>query len=105
LFDGELPALNVGTWDGRSCATALATAVMSAATVSDYDAVLNGRFKGGYTTRHYGDPANGVHAVQLELAQRTYMHEITLDYDRDKATKLRATLNAMLDAYEGAARR
>jgi N-formylglutamate amidohydrolase len=105
LFDGELPALNVGTWDGKSCAAALATAVMSAATASDYDAVLNGRFKGGYTTRHYGDPANGIHALQLELAQRTYMHEITLDYDRDKAAKLRATLNAMLDAYEGAARR
>ena len=105
LFDGELPALNLGTWDGKSCASTLATAVMSAANASDYDAVLNGRFKGGYTTRHYGDPGNGVHAIQLELAQRTYMHEITLDYDRDKAAKLRATLNALLDAYEEAARK
>jgi N-formylglutamate amidohydrolase len=78
---------------------------MAVAEQSDYDAVLNGRFKGGYTTRHYGNPQHGVHALQLELAQRTYMHERTLDYDRDKATKLRATLNAMLDAFEAAARR
>ncbi|MDA0705130.1 MAG: N-formylglutamate deformylase [Proteobacteria bacterium] len=104
LFDGDLPVLNIGTWDGRSCDPAIAAAVMSAAGQSDYDAVLNGRFKGGYTTRHYGDPDNGVHALQLELAQRSYMHEVTLDYDRGKATKIRVTLNAMLDAYEGAGR-
>jgi N-formylglutamate amidohydrolase len=105
LFDGELPALNIGTFDGRSCGTALAAAVMAVAEQSEYDAVLNGRFKGGYTTRHYGNPQHSVHALQLELAQRTYMHELTLDYDRDKAAKLRATLNAMLDAFEAAARR
>lgn len=105
LFDGELAALNIGSWDGRSCDAPIAAAVMSVASQSDYDAVLNGRFKGGYTTRHYGDPGNGVHALQLELAQRTYMHEVTLDYDREKASKLRATLNAMLDAFEEAARR
>lgn len=105
LFDGELPALNIGSWDGRSCDASLAAAVTAAADASDYDTVLNGRFKGGYTTRHYGAPGNGVHALQLELAQRTYMHEVTLDYDREKAAKLRATLNVMLDAYEEAARR
>jgi N-formylglutamate amidohydrolase len=104
MFDGDLPALNIGTWDGRSCDAALSAAIMSVAHASAYEAVLDGRFKGGYTTRHYGDPGNSIHAVQLELAQRTYMHETTLDYDRDKATKLRATLNAMLDAYEEAAR-
>lgn len=104
LFEGELPVLNVGTWDGRSCAPALADAVMRVAGQSPYDAVLNGRFKGGYITRHYGDPDNGIHALQLELAQRAYMHERTLEFDRKKAGELRATLQAMLDAYQEAAR-
>ncbi len=104
LFAGELPVLNLGTWDGRSCAAALIDAVMLVATQSEYDAVLNGRFKGGYTTRHYGDPNSHVHALQLELAQRSYMHERTLAYDRVKAAELRATLIALLDAYTDAAR-
>ena len=104
LFDGELPVLNVGTWDGRSCAPALCDAVMSVAEQSAYAAVLNGRFKGGYITRHYGDPKNNVHAVQPELAQRAYMHEQTLEIDREKAGRLRGTLQAMLEAYLEAAR-
>lgn len=103
LFEGELPVLNVGTWGGRSCAAALTDAVMSVATKSDFDAVLNGRFQGGHITRHYGDPEGGVHALQLELAQRSYMNEKTLEFDRDRAVQVRATLDAMLTAYQDAA--
>ncbi|MGI9220002.1 MAG: N-formylglutamate deformylase [Woeseiaceae bacterium] len=105
LFDGELPVLNIGTYDGRSCAQALSDAVMSAAEASEHDAVLNGRFKGGHITRRYGDPESGVHALQLELAQRAYMDERTLEYDRAKAVELRATLKAMLDAFQEAVTR
>ena len=104
LFDGELPVLNVGTWDGRSCGKQLSDAVMSAAAASAYESVLNGRFKGGFITRHYGDPDNRVHALQLELGQRAYMHERNLEFDKVKAAELRATLAAMLDAYQEAAR-
>jgi len=103
LFDGELPVLSIGTWDGRSCAASLADAVMSVAGKSKYDVSFNGRFKGGYITRHYGNPDAGMHALQLELAQRAYMHERTLVFDREKAQELRATLNAMLEAYQDAA--
>lgn len=103
LFAGQLPVFNVGTWDGRSCAPELADAVMLIATQHDRDAVINARFKGGYITRHYGDPENGIHALQLELAQRAYMHERTLEFDHAKAVILRATLKAMLGAYEDAA--
>lgn len=103
LFEGELPVLNLGTWDGRSCHTSVSDAVMAVAEQSGYDAVLNGRFKGGYITRHYGDPDNGVQAIQLELAQRAYMHERRLDLDRAKADALRVILKAMLDAYQDAA--
>lgn len=104
LFDGELPVLNIGTWEGRSCAASISDAIAAAADQSDYDFVCNARFKGGYITRHYGDPAKAVHAVQLELAQRSYMNERTLQFDRDLAAKLRVTLKAMLTAFLQAAR-
>ena len=58
-----------------------------------------GRFKGGYTTRHYGDPASGVHAMQLELAQRTYMDESSGAYDEPRASQLGDTLRGMLAAF------
>ena len=103
LFEGELPALNIGTFDGQSCAAPIAESVLAVAEASQYDAVMNARFKGGFITRHYGDPENGVHAVQLELAQRAYMHEKTLQFDREKAAELRATLKLMLDAFQEAA--
>jgi len=76
LFPGRLPDLNLGTNEGRSCAPALERAVWEiCAGSAEHTAVLNGRFKGGWTTRHYGDPAGNRHAVQLELAQSTYMTE------------------------------
>ena len=98
LFDGELPALNVGTDDGRSCAAGIGEAVAEAAAGSGYSHVVNGRFRGGFITRHYGDPAGGVHAVQLEIAQRVYMDEASGVYDVHKAERLRATLRHMLEA-------
>jgi N-formylglutamate amidohydrolase len=99
LFDGELLELNIGTFDGRSCEAPRSDAVMAVANTSPYTAVLNGRFKGGYTTRHYGDPASSVHAMQLELAQRTYMNEASGAYDEARASQLRDTLRGMLAAF------
>ena len=75
LFEGELPALNIGDNGGATCAPAVQRAAVETAEESGYSFVLNGRFKGGYITRHYGDPASGVQAMQLELAQRAYMDE------------------------------
>ncbi len=76
LFAGRLPDLNLGTFDGRSAAPALIAAAWEAlGTEMGFTRVLDGRFRGGYITRHYGDPANGVHAIQLELAQVCYMDE------------------------------
>lgn len=100
LFDGELPQLNFGTNDGRSCAGELVEAVTAAtAKCERYSSVLDGRFKGGYITRHYGDPANGVHAIQLELAQRSYMNEDSLQFDEEPASRLRELLSRVLQAY------
>jgi len=101
LFDGELPVLNLGNFDGRSCDPGIARELQSIAASSPYESVLNGRFRGGYITRHYGDPANGVQAMQLELAQRAYMDEETQEFDAARARRLRATLQALLTAFIG----
>ena len=104
LFEGQLPALNIGTNDGASCDPRIEQAVAKVAESSDYSNVVNGRFRGGYITRHYGAPDAGVHAVQLEIAQRVYMDEAATTYDAAKAAQLRATLRAMLEACLATAR-
>jgi N-formylglutamate deformylase len=103
LFDGELPELNLGSDSRRSCASDIEGAVAKIALDSDYTAVVNGRFKGGFITRHYGDPERGVHALQLEIAQRAYMDEATASFDVERATALRATLREMLDSFRSRA--
>ncbi len=105
LFEGELPELNVGTDNGATCDPALSNGVM--ATCAGHSNVLNGRFRGGWTTRHYGRPADGVHAIQMEIAMRAYLREPegTLDeanwppaYDPNFAAPLRADLAGILAA-------
>ncbi|GBQ81220.1 N-formylglutamate amidohydrolase [Gluconacetobacter johannae DSM 13595] len=74
LFEGRLPDLNFGTNSGQSCAPSLARDVLACAEgLASYSHVRDGRFKGGHTTRHYGRPETGIHAVQLEIAQSTYL--------------------------------
>jgi N-formylglutamate amidohydrolase len=75
LFAGVLTDLNIGTNGGISCGEPHQLSVMRVAEASDYSSVLNGRFKGGYITRQYGNPSTGIHAIQLELSQRCYMDE------------------------------
>ncbi len=75
LFVGELPNFNIGTNSGASCAQLLTDAVEDACAANEFTRVVNGRFRGGYTTRHYGHPQRGVHAVQMELACRGYLRE------------------------------
>lgn len=75
LFAGDLPNFNLGTYNGASCAAALTAALESVCDSTAYSCITNGRFKGGYITRHYGRPAQGVHALQMELACRGYMRE------------------------------
>jgi N-formylglutamate amidohydrolase len=99
LFDGELPELNIGTFGGRSCAPRMEAGICDVAKDSPFSFVANGRFQGGYITRHYGDPANGIHAVQLEIAQRAYMDEAAREFDAPKASRLRDTLQRMLETY------
>jgi formiminoglutamase len=93
LFEGLLPDFNIGTNSGASCAPELAERLAAVCTASSYRHVVNGRFKGGYITRQYGQPAKGIHAVQLELAQRTYMREAApFDYLPETAAHVRPIL-------------
>jgi N-formylglutamate deformylase len=99
FFEGQLPDLNLGTASGSSCALELAENLKDLASQSTFSTVLNGRFKGGYITRHYGNPGQGVHAVQLEMAQCTYMNEAApFAYRQDLAEKVQPTLKSLLHA-------
>lgn len=105
LFEGKLPDFNIGTFDGKSCDAQLSEAVENHCQNSaTYSSVLNGRFKGGWTTRHYGQPQNGIHAIQMELAQCNYMEEhAPWDYKPESAEQLRKALRPMLEVLESAA--
>lgn len=98
LFDGRLPDFNLGTFNGASCDPELARRLEGVCAGFDgYSHVLNGRFKGGHITRHFGDPANHIHAVQLELAQSTYMEEFEpFNYREDLAAPTQVVLKALL---------
>lgn len=106
LFDGELPQFNIGTNDGASCAQELTQAVEQICRAAD-STVVNGRFKGGWTTRRYGQPERGVHAIQMELAMRGYLPEPDglpttgnwpVAYDPQFAAPMIATLKGVLGA-------
>jgi N-formylglutamate deformylase len=98
LFEGRLPDFNLGTFNGASCDPGLEKRVEAVcAGAKNYSHVLNGRFKGGHITRHYGNPAENIHAVQLELAQSTYMEEfVPFHYRKDLAEPTRGVLKELL---------
>lgn len=102
LFEGRLPQYNIGTADAGACPDSIAAPLLGLAVdaVGQNEAVLNGRFKGGHITRHYGKPAERVLAVQLELVQAGYMQEQRpYDYDAAQAERMQTTLQQMLRRY------
>ena len=100
LFEGRLPDLNLGTVDGTSCAASLRDSlagVLSSQTA--YSHVVDGRFKGGYITRHYGRPQHGVTAVQLEMCWRCYMAEATpYAFNGARTAEVQPLLRRLVDA-------
>lgn len=101
FFDGKLPDLNLGTNKGASCGAALGEALLAEARKGEADgftSVLNGRFQGGYITRHYGQPAQNVHAIQLEMTQSSYMQEhMPFDYLPAVAAKVQPHVRRMVE--------
>ena len=100
LFQNTLPDFNVGTNHGVTCDSKVQDAVVGiCAAANGYSSVLNGRFKGGWTTRHYGRPSEGWHAIQMELAQSTHLDNENegWGYDPDKAARLRPHLKTILE--------
>lgn len=93
LFAGQLPDINLGTADGKSADERLTRELMEYARKTPYSIVCNGRFKGGYITRHYGQPDQGIQAIQIELTQKNYMQEsYPYRYDEEKASQLQTIL-------------
>ena len=107
LFEGVLPDFNIGTNTGMTCAPVLAEAIEDVCRAAHgYSWISNGRFKGGWTTRHYGRPAEGWHAIQMELAQSVYMDEAApWPYSHDRAGRLRPVLAKMLQRLDDLARK
>lgn len=103
LFDGRLPDLNIGTNSGLSCSPVLERAAADCCAASeDFTSVLNGRFKGGWTTRHYGQRENGVHAVQMEIAQSAYLDSEMPPFavSAQKSAQLRALLSRVFQSIQ-----
>ena len=114
LFKGQLPDFNIGTNDGQSCDPSLTAAIERICDPTGFFRVTDGRFKGGWITRHYGKPAEGVHAIQMELSCRCYMHEPDEEnwssralyerdnwpppYDKERAAPIRQALHSILHA-------
>jgi N-formylglutamate deformylase len=99
LFTGRLPDINIGTDNGRSCGPELIVPLLEIlGAQSQFTYVVNGRFTGGHITRHYGSPAEGVHALQIELAQACYMDEDHAVYDERRAAPLRELLQRLVAA-------
>ena len=96
FFEGRLPDFNFGTVSGHSCSMQLQEHLKLFDT-APYSQVSNGRFKGGYITRAYGNPENNIHAVQLELSQRTYMDEINAHYDEQLAAQVKPVLRKFVE--------
>ncbi|MDO3445659.1 N-formylglutamate deformylase [Agrobacterium radiobacter] len=106
LFEGTLPDFNIGTDSGKTCDLTIQDATIDVVSnAQGYTSILNGRFKGGWTTRHYGQPETRVHAIQMELAQATHLITETppFAYDESKAEQLRIHLKDILTRIETAA--
>jgi len=103
LFDGQLPDFNIGTNDGVTCAPLIEQSVETIVKqATSYSYVVNGRFKGGWTTRHYGRPLDNIHAIQMELVRENYLESKAppFTYDEVKANRLRPYLKQILQQLE-----
>ena len=99
FFEGRLPDFNLGTARGASCAPVLQERLERVLlSTTEYTHIINGRFKGGYITRHYGRPDRGIDAVQLELAQCIYMDEDNFEYDAVRAESVQRVIRELLQA-------
>lgn len=103
LFAGRLPTLNLGTYHGESCAAEIAKEIEAMIGASEYSGVVNGRFVGGHITRSHGNPAENIHAVQMELTKADYMNEdYPYAYESALAGQLQPTLRSVIEAFVAA---
>lgn len=99
LFDGKLPDLNLGSYRGASADPELVNDAMRALKSNPtFSTVLDGRFQGGYITRHYGQPERGFHTLQLEMSQSIYMSEEQLRFDETRSKMVMPVLRDLIES-------
>jgi N-formylglutamate deformylase len=98
FFDGKLPDFNFGNFNNTTCDDQL-TELLEKWQPNGYSKVINGRFKGGFITREYGNPKKEIHSIQLELSQATYMNETTLALDAKMCERVTPSLQQMFDIF------
>ena len=96
LFEGVLPDLNFGTNSGKSCSVGMTDVIKSTLPEAGYSHAFNGRFIGGFITRRYANPTDGIHSIQLELSQATYMDQLTKKWLPDKAAAVQPVLRSVI---------
>ena len=80
------PDFVLGDAHGTACMPQVTALVEQVLTGFGYDVRRNDPYAGGYVTRHYGRPRDQVHALQIEVARRLYMNEVSLEKGAGFAT-------------------
>jgi len=96
IQSAPFPDLILGNNDQQSAHISIVSKAWHWLEQSSYDAQHNDPFKGGYITRTYGTPKEGIHALQLEMTQDLYLDEKNPQWDPQKAKPVRDFLHAFL---------
>ena len=98
LFEGRLADFNFGNNNGEASSQKWLQAASGVVPDGTYSRVSNGRFKGGYITRSFGNPKKNIHAIQLELSQACYLKNQSHPYsiDSNKLANLQAVLKQVI---------
>lgn len=91
------PDLILGDNNGSTASRRIIDSAVGALSLGRYRLNHNDPFRGGYLTRSKGDPANGVHALQLEMSKDLYMDETETEYDEKKAAVVKAHLRSVFE--------
>lgn len=88
----KFPDLILGSNDGKSAAPGIIETTLEHLGKSPFTLKHNHPFKGGYITRHFGNPSENAHALQLEMTKVNYMDDSELNYDGARAEAVRKVL-------------
>jgi N-formylglutamate deformylase len=91
------PDLILGDNDEKSAAPKIIGLALGGLKAGKFGVNHNSPFKGGNITRHFGQPAAGVHALQLEMAKTNYMDDDELTFNEPRANEVRDVLRPVFE--------